>query len=68
MREYYVMIERDEDGYLVGEVPSLRGCYSQGKTMDELMKNMRDVITLCLEDNAEGEFQMEFVGVQRVVV
>lgn len=68
MREYYVMIERDEDGYLVGEVPSLRGCYSQGKTMDELMVNMRDVITLCLEDNQEGQFQMEFVGVQRVVV
>ena len=68
MRAYYVMIERDEDGYLVGEVPSLRGCYSQGKTIDELMINMRDVITLCLKDNEDGEFQMEFFGVQRVVV
>ncbi len=55
MREYYVMIERDEDGYLVGEVPSLRGCYSQGKTIDELMVNMRDVILLCLEEIGEKD-------------
>ena len=55
MREYYVMIERDEDGYLVGEVPSLRSCYSQGKTIDELMVNMRDVISLCLEEIGEQD-------------
>ena len=55
MREYYVLIERDEDGYLVGEVPSLRGCYSQGKTIDELMVNMRDVILLCLEEIGEKD-------------
>ncbi len=36
-QEFYVLIERDEDGTFVGEVPQLRGCYSQGKTLDELM-------------------------------
>jgi len=50
-REFYVVIERDEDGYYVGEVPQLRGCYSQGETIDELMKNIREVIELCLEDD-----------------
>ena len=33
-KEFYVVIEKDEDGYFVGEVPTLRGCYSQGKTID----------------------------------
>ena len=48
-REFYVLIEQDEDGYFVGEVPQLRGCYPQGKTLDELMSNIREVIQLCLE-------------------
>jgi predicted RNase H-like HicB family nuclease len=49
-REFYVVIEHDKDGFYVGEVPQLRGCYSQGKTLDELMTNMQEVIELCLED------------------
>ena len=40
-REFYVIIERDEDGCYVGEVPKLRACYSQGRTLDELMANLR---------------------------
>jgi predicted RNase H-like HicB family nuclease len=49
-REFYVVIERDEDGYYVGEVPQLRACYTQGRTLDELMANIREAIELCLED------------------
>jgi len=48
-QEFYVIIERDEDGYYVGEVPQLRACYSQGRTLDELMANIKEVIELCLE-------------------
>ena len=66
-REFYVMIERDEDGLFVGEVPQLRACYSQGRTIDELMSNMREVIALCLEE-AEDDIANEFVGVQKVSV
>ena len=47
-REFYVLIEKDEDGFFVGEVPALKACYSQGRTMDELLKNIREVIELCL--------------------
>ncbi len=65
--EFYVVIEQDEDGYFVGEVPQLRACYSQGKTVDELMTNMREVIALCLEEEDVGDLT-EFVGVQKVVV
>jgi len=49
-RDFYVIIERDEDGFFVGEAPQLRACYSQGKTIDELMENIKEVIQLCLEE------------------
>ena len=67
-REFYVLIEQDEDGYFVGEVPQLRGCYSQGKTLDELMNNIREVIQLCLEEQPETDELPEFFGVQKVVI
>ncbi len=68
MREFYVIIERDEDGYYVGEVPQLRACYSQERTLDELMANMREVIELCLEGEQGEEILSEVVGIQKVVV
>jgi predicted RNase H-like HicB family nuclease len=49
-RDFYVVIEQDEDGIYVGEVPQLKSCYSQGSSLDELMKNIKEVIELCLED------------------
>jgi len=66
-KEYYVVIERDEDGYYVGEVPQLKSCYSQGKTIDELLENIREVIELCLEEEQVEDLN-EFVGVQKVIV
>ena len=66
-REFYVIIENDEDGYYVGEVPQLKGCYSQGKSLDELMENMKEVIALCLEEEVGG-FIPRFVGIQRVEI
>lgn len=65
--EFYVVIERDEDGMYVGEVPQLRACYSQGRTLDELMSNMREVIELALEEEG-APVAGEFVGVQKIQV
>lgn len=64
-REFYVIVERDEDGLFVGEVPQLKACYSQGKTLDELMNNMREVIEMCLEEGELDEVS-EFIGVQKI--
>ncbi len=64
-REFYVIIERDEDGYYVGEVPQLKGCYSQGKSLDELMENIKEVIELCLEEQDVNDVP-QFVGIQKV--
>ena len=66
-REFYVVIEQDEDGFYVGEVPQLRACYSQGKTLDELMANIKEVIELCLEEKDEEPLP-GFMGVQKVVL
>lgn len=66
-KEFYVVIEKDEDGYYVGEVPQLKACYSQGETIDELMNNIKEVIELCLEEENK-ESNSEFVGIQKIVV
>ncbi|VEP14536.1 conserved hypothetical protein [Hyella patelloides LEGE 07179] len=66
-KEFYVVIERDEDEYYVGEVPQLKACYSQGETIDELMANMKEVIELCMLEATE-ESSSEFVGIQKIVV
>jgi predicted RNase H-like HicB family nuclease len=66
-REFYVVIERDEDGVYIGEVPQLRACYSQGETLDELLENIKEVIELCLEEEEPGVLP-EFVGIQKVEV
>lgn len=59
---FQVIIERDEDGYYVAEVPTLQGCYTQGKTLEETIENIHDVISLCVEElREEGkEIQTEF--------
>jgi len=64
--EFSVVIERDEDGYYVASVPALRGCHTQAKSLDVLMKRVREAIELCLE--VEKPAANEFIGVQRVAV
>ena len=66
--ELTVLIERDEDGYYVAEVPDIKGCYTQGKTLEEVMKNIREVIELCLKADKEQLPHKEFIGVQRIEV
>ena len=66
--EFDVIIERDSEGYFVGSVPSLRGCHTQARSLDELMERVKEAIALCLEVEGEQAERLEFVGVQRVRV
>jgi len=52
-RQVTVIIEEGEDGYLIGTAFELKGCHAQGKTIEELLKNIREAIELYLE--VEGE-------------
>ena len=44
-----VIIEPGEDGYFVAHVPSLKSCWSQGKTKEEALQNIREAIELYFE-------------------
>jgi predicted RNase H-like HicB family nuclease len=67
-RKFTVVIEKDEDGYLVATIPALRGCHTQAKSLDTLMKRIREVISLCLEEEKNPPGALELVGIQQVTV
>ena len=68
MRAFTAVIQRDPDtGLLVGYVPGFPGAHSQGSTMEELQRNLREVIAMLLEDG-EPTLEGEFVGTQLVTV
>lgn len=61
-----VVIEKDEDGYFIGMVPSLRGCHTQARTLVELEKRLKEVIGLCLDVERKTFHQNKFVGLHEV--
>jgi predicted RNase H-like HicB family nuclease len=67
-RKFTVVIERDEDGFYVATVPTLAGCHTQAKTLDTLMKRIREAIELYLESDAEEPASMELVGIQQIAL
>jgi predicted RNase H-like HicB family nuclease len=68
MHTFNVIIERDPDtALLVGSVPGWPGAHSQGATLDELEKNLQEVIAMLLEDG-DPKLESEFVGLQTIQV
>lgn len=64
-------IERDPETTLyVAVVPGIPGAHTQAETLDELQKNLKEVLELCLEEMTKEELERlpEFVGVQQVEV
>jgi len=67
-RKFTVLIEQDEAGYYVATIPSLRGCHTQAKNLDTLMKRVREVVSLCLEESNGDPPGLELVGIQQISV
>jgi predicted RNase H-like HicB family nuclease len=68
MRLFTAVIERCPDtGLYVGYVPGFPGAHSQGNTLDEIHENLREVITMLMEDG-EPEMESQFVGTQTLQV
>jgi predicted RNase H-like HicB family nuclease len=68
MRTFNMVVEQDPDtGLYVGYVPGWPGAHSQGDTLDELRRNLQEVIEMLLEDG-EPKLESEFVGVQSIRV
>jgi predicted RNase H-like HicB family nuclease len=47
---FQVIVEQDEDGIYVADVPALCGCHTQGNTFEEALENIREVIEMCVEE------------------
>jgi len=66
--DFTAIIEQDEDGIYVANVPELEGCYTQGKTLQEVLERVKEAIEVCLEGDKEQVNPMTFVGTQKVRV
>ena len=67
-KEFNIVIEQDADGMFVASVPELHGCHTQAKSMDVLMRRIREAIELCLEVEEMHPPSPRFVGIQRMTV
>jgi predicted RNase H-like HicB family nuclease len=68
MRVFNMVVERDPETELyVGYVPEWPGAHSQGESLDELRRNLQEVIEMLLEDG-EPKLESEFVGVETIRV
>lgn len=65
--QFTVYIEQDEDGMFIGSVPAVPSCYAEGKTQPEMLKNLSEVLTLCLRNIDKKAIQKtRFVGIQNL--
>ncbi len=62
-----IIVEVDEDGYYIVSCPLFKGCHSYGKTIDEALENIREVIEMCLE-KTDVEALNKFVGLRELEV
>ncbi len=67
-KEFTVIIEQDEEGYYIAEVPELKGCHTQAKSLDTLMERVREAIHLCLEVYGKKYPITHLVGVQKIAL
>ncbi len=63
---FTALIEQDEDGFYIATVPSLKSCYTQAKTLEELYPRVKEVIALCLEE--AKPIKTKFIGVQQIEI
>jgi len=66
--ELDVVIEQDEEGWFIASVPQLRGCHTQARSLDELMRRIEEAARLCLDVIGEVDTNVHFVGLQRMAL
>lgn len=66
---FTVYIEQDEDGIFVGSIPAVPSCHADGRTQNEMLKNLEEVLKLCLRNvNVKEVEKTRFVGIQNLKV
>lgn len=63
-RKFPVVIEKDEDGFLLISCPIFKGCHSYGSTIEEAIKNISEVIEICLEE--DNSYNQTYIGVKEI--
>lgn len=67
LRKYTIIIEKDEEGWLVSEVVELPGCHTQAKSMDQLLERTKEAIRAYLGSGGEKPRPSEqFIGLQQI--
>lgn len=65
---FTTVIEQGEDGLYIATVPDIPGCYTQGKTISQVLERIKEAIEVCLEADKEEIKPMKFVGVQQIEI
>ena len=60
LKQFPIIVEKDEDNFYVVECPLFDGCYTQGETLDEALHNIKEVISLCLEEKENRRLIREY--------
>ena len=68
MTKYLVTTEIDEDGFIVASCPSLPGCHTQGRTLEEALENIKDAIEIYVEYTDEQAAKVNGSTVERRIV
>tara|TARA_Y100000310_G_C20660086_1_gene804262 strand:+ start:281 stop:487 length:207 start_codon:yes stop_codon:yes gene_type:complete len=68
MAEFNVVVEKDEEGWLISEVVGLPGCHTQAKTMEELVERTKEAIQSYLEVEKISEPSTKFIEVKQIEV
>ena len=78
--QFKVLIEQDEDGLYIASVPELPGCYTQGKSLEEVRKRIKEAISLVLESDKDvrkekilsskssSQSSSHFFGIEEVII
>ena len=66
--DFTVIIEQDEDGWYVASVPDIDGCYTQGRTIPEVLDRIKEAIEVCIEGDKEEIKPMKFIGLQQIQI
>lgn len=65
--QFTVYIEQDEDGMFIGSIPAVPSCYAEGKTQAEMLRNLSEVLKLCLRNIDKKAIQRNrFIGIQNL--
>jgi predicted RNase H-like HicB family nuclease len=69
MKKYHfpIVVETDEDGIYIVSCPTFKGCHADGKTIDEALENIKEVIEMCLEEEPASNIN-QFIGIREMEI